>query len=192
MNEKEQRYSAGSGSGSLWLDLPNSVINPRTAPARATIESLRVQSSDTVVQGCLCFRQFDAAFPQPQPLLVPIVLLSLPSGGWTFFLQRPGAVAPFLQQRQTRQVFLKNLFVLPEERRRGIARELVKGAEAFARKEKAAAICLDVGRKNAAARELYLSCGFEEAERPGPVEGGVGGALLKSLGMGKRYMVKVL
>lgn len=87
-------------------------------------------------------------------------------------------------------MFLKNLFVLPEERRRGIARELVKGAEVFARKENAGTICLDVARKNAAARELYLGCGFEEAERPGPVEGGMGGALLKSLGMGKRYMVK--
>lgn len=89
-------------------------------------------------------------------------------------------------------MFLKNVFVLPEERRRGIARELVKGAEAFARKEKAAMICLDVGRKNAAGRDLYLSCGFEEAERPGPVEGGIGGILLKSIGMGKRYMVKTL
>ena len=96
------------------------------------------------------------------------------------------------QQQRTNQVFLKNLFVLPEERRRGIARELVKGAEAFARKEKAATVCLDVGRKNVAARDLYLSRGFEEAERPGPVEGGVGGALLKSFVMGKRYMVKSL
>lgn len=60
----------------------------------------------------------------------------------------------------------------------------------FARKEKAETVCLDVARKNAPARELYLSCGFEEVERPGPVEGGVGGALLKSLGMGKIYMVK--
>lgn len=92
-------------------------------------------------------------------------------------------------QRAT-QVFLKNLFVLPEERRRGIARELVRGAELFARKEKAATVCLDVARQNAPARELYSSCGFEEAERPGPVEGGMGGALLKSLGMGKRYMIK--
>lgn len=87
-------------------------------------------------------------------------------------------------------MFLKNLFVLPEERRRGIARQLVKGAEAFARKEKAATICLDVARTNTPARELYLSCGFEDVERPGPVEGGMGGALLKSLGMGKRYMIK--
>lgn len=87
-------------------------------------------------------------------------------------------------------MFLKNLFVLPDDRRRGIARELVKGAELFARKEKSGTICLDVARKNVAARELYYSCGFEEVERPGPVEGGIGGAFLKSLGMGKRYMVK--
>ncbi|CBJ25814.1 acetyltransferase [Ectocarpus siliculosus] len=88
------------------------------------------------------------------------------------------------------EVFLKNLFVLPERRRQGIARELVNGAEVFARQEKARTVCLDVARQNDAARELYLSCGFEEAERPGPIEGGMGGALLRSLGMGKKYMVK--
>lgn len=87
-------------------------------------------------------------------------------------------------------MFLKNLFVLPEDRRRGIARELVKGAELLARQEGAGTVCLDVARKNVAARELYCSCGFEEIERPGPVEGGMGGAFLKSLGMGKKYMVK--
>lgn len=87
-------------------------------------------------------------------------------------------------------MFLKNLFVLPEDRRRGIARELVKGAELFAREEKAGAVCLDVARKNEAARELYCRCGFEEIEKPGPVEGGLGGVFLRSLGMGKNYMVK--
>ncbi|CAN0257772.1 unnamed protein product [Ectocarpus sp. 12 AP-2014] len=88
------------------------------------------------------------------------------------------------------EVFLKNLFVLPERRRQGIARELVNGAEVFARQEKARTVCLDVARQNDAARGLYLSCGFEETERPGPIEGGMGGALLRSLGMGKKYMVK--
>lgn len=90
------------------------------------------------------------------------------------------------------RVFLKNLFVLPEQRRRGIARELVKGAEAFAKREKAGTVCLQVARNNAPARELYVSCGFEETEPPGPTEGGMGGALLKSLGMGKRYMAKAV
>lgn len=89
-------------------------------------------------------------------------------------------------------MFLKNLFVLPEERRRGIARELVKGAELFARKEKSGMVCLDVAPNNVAARQLYSSCGFEEVPRPGPVEGGIGGAFLKSLGMGKKYMVKIV
>ena len=88
------------------------------------------------------------------------------------------------------QVFLKNLFVLPEQRRRGIARKLVEGAEDFARKERAGVLCLQVDRKNKAARELYYSCGFEDVEPPGPVEGGFGGALLRALGMGKNFMVK--
>lgn len=88
------------------------------------------------------------------------------------------------------QVFLKNLFVLPEQRRRGIARKLVEGAEAFARKERAGVLCLQVDRKNSAARELYYSCGFEDVEPPGPVEGGLGGALLRALGMGKNFMAK--
>ena len=88
------------------------------------------------------------------------------------------------------QVFLKNLFVIPELRRRGIARKLVEGAEAFAKKEKAGVLCLQVDRKNVAARELYYTCGFDDVEPPGPIEGGLGGALLKALGMGKNFMAK--
>lgn len=94
------------------------------------------------------------------------------------------------EERPQPRLFLANLFVLPAQRRRGIARELVKAAEAFARKERADTVCLQVTRNNESARKLYFSCGFEEAEQPGPVEGGMGGVLLKSLGMGKRYMVK--
>lgn len=106
---------------------------------------------------------------------------------------RPGAKNQAQQRNlptERSQVFLKNLFVLPEQRRRGIARKLVEGAEEFARKERAGVLCLQVDRKNSAARDLYYSCGFEDMEPPGPVEGGLGGALLRALGMGKNFMVK--
>ena len=104
--------------------------------------------------------------------------------------QRPGDRAEEDQNTPRTRVFLKNVFVLPEHRRRGVARRLVKGAEEFARREGAEALCLQVDRDNAPARELYLACGFEEKEEPGPRENGWGGALLQSLGMGKLYMYK--
>lgn len=119
--------------------------------------------------------------------------------------KQPGVgVAKYVEARHTNQhteltttppkprVFLENLFVLPEHRRRGIARELIKGAEAYARKERAGVVCLQVARKNVGARELYQSCGFQEQERPGKAEFGMGGVLLRSLGMGKRYMAKIM
>lgn len=88
------------------------------------------------------------------------------------------------------RVFLKNLFVLPEHRRRGVAVRLVEEAEAFARREGAETLCLQVARKNAPAKKLYVACGFEEVESPGQEENGLGGLLLRSLGMGKIYMAK--
>lgn len=88
------------------------------------------------------------------------------------------------------RMFLSNLFVLPEHRRRGIARELVKGAEAFARRKGAEALCLEVESKNMAAMELYRSCSFQEKRQPRSTEGGMGDALLRSLGLGKRFMSK--
>lgn len=88
------------------------------------------------------------------------------------------------------RVFLKNLFVLPEHRRRGVAIRLVEEAEAFARRQGAEIICLQVARKNAPARKLYVACGFEEVETLGQEENGIGGLLLRSLGMGKIYMDK--
>lgn len=88
------------------------------------------------------------------------------------------------------RVFLKNLFVLPEHRRRGVAIRLVEEAEAFARRQGAETLRLQVARKNAPARKLYVACGFEELETPDQEENGIGGFLLRSLGMGKIYMAK--
>lgn len=104
----------------------------------------------------------------------------------------PGALDPATATSERCRVFLENLFVLPKHRRRGIARQLVVGAEAFAKKRGATAITLQVEAKNTPAIDLYRKCGFEEERGSGSQDEGLGGALLRSLGMGKRSMVKYI
>ncbi|CAN0065876.1 unnamed protein product [Phaeothamnion confervicola] len=76
--------------------------------------------------------------------------------------------------------------VLPEARRRGLARRLLAAAEEHARRRGAARCRLDVLVGNSAARQLYLSAGYEEE-----AVGGLG-FLAGQLGMGKVEMVKDL
>lgn len=83
-------------------------------------------------------------------------------------------------------VFLGNLFVLPEHRRQGIGRELVKGAEAFAKAKGAGTICMEVARSNASAMDLYRSCGFKERG----AGGSIGEVVMIALGMGNTQMTK--
>lgn len=87
------------------------------------------------------------------------------------------------------RLFLENLYVLPEHRRRGIARKLVEGAEAFARSRGAGTICMEVARSNDPALDLYRTCGYEAMGAVGGEET-LGETLMKILGMGNIYMSK--
>ena len=55
---------------------------------------------------------------------------------------------------------LNDVVVLPAARRRGIGRELLRAAEAFARERGAAVIRLEVMADNGEALELYETAGF--------------------------------
>src|SRR5262249_29257151 len=57
---------------------------------------------------------------------------------------------------------VKDMFVVPEERRKGHARALVQFAERQAQALGAARLELHVGRANEAAQQLYLQQGFTE------------------------------
>lgn len=92
-------------------------------------------------------------------------------------------------ERGSKQVFVENLFVLPEHRRMGVGRELVKGVEAFARSKGAKRIFMEVARSNTSAINLYRSCGYEAGGGVGG-EDTIGGMLMKMLGMGNIYMSK--
>lgn len=90
---------------------------------------------------------------------------------------------------RSKQVFVENLFVLPEHRGRGVGRELVKGVETFARSRGAKTIYMEVARSNTSAINLYRSCGYEAGGGVGG-EDTIGGMLMKILGMGNIYMSK--
>jgi len=53
-----------------------------------------------------------------------------------------------------------NVAVLPEMRRRGIAKALLEKAESIAREKGHDALCLEVRASNTPAKELYTSFGF--------------------------------
>lgn len=63
---------------------------------------------------------------------------------------------------------IQRIAVLPDARRRGIARELMAAMESFVKENQGEALTLEVRRGNEAARNLYKSCGFaKEAIRKG-------------------------
>jgi len=81
---------------------------------------------------------------------------------------------PAGQQRRTfgptlpKRLLIRNLWVSPEHRRRGIARQLMVEAEKLAtrRGEDEAMLCLEVDASNAAARGLYDDLGYVEFDAP--------------------------
>jgi ribosomal protein S18 acetylase RimI-like enzyme len=66
--------------------------------------------------------------------------------------------------RLTAYAYISDLAVLPEFRRLGLGKALLRTAEAFARKQGAAALSLNVLARNAMARAAYAAAGFREYE----------------------------
>ncbi len=62
-------------------------------------------------------------------------------------------------------VFVEAIYVLPEYRGQGIARELVTCAEKFAKEKGIKQLASDCLLDNTASELFHKSCGFEEAER---------------------------
>ena len=68
----------------------------------------------------------------------------------------------FSSVRLARTWILNDLYVLPTNRRGGVARVLMDAAADFARADGAAGIALETSRDNAAARALYRAAGWQE------------------------------
>lgn len=68
----------------------------------------------------------------------------------------------FSSVRLARIWILNDLFVLPQMRRRGVARRLLDAAADFAREDGAAWIQLETARDNEAARATYRAAGWRE------------------------------
>ena len=60
---------------------------------------------------------------------------------------------------------IEEVFVLPEVRRKGIAKELILKAIAFLKEQKIDRVLLEVREGNTPARKLYERCGFSEINR---------------------------
>lgn len=62
-------------------------------------------------------------------------------------------------------VFIESIYVLPEYRKMGIARELIKTAEEFAKEKGILQIASDCLIDNIDSELFHKSCGFKETER---------------------------
>lgn len=79
-------------------------------------------------------------------------------------LQWEGSVAGFIVGSEVAGEWeLENVAVIPEMRRRGLGKQLMKGFEAELLKSNAHLVSLEVRRSNSEARALYEMFGFEIA-----------------------------
>ena len=70
---------------------------------------------------------------------------------------------PMYSSVQTARIWVLNdLYVIPEERRHGAAKALLKAAIDYARDDGASRLQLETGRRNEAARALYRDAGWQE------------------------------
>jgi len=67
----------------------------------------------------------------------------------------------FASLKLSRNWILNDLYVCPEERRKGIARDLIEESKAFARDLGADMLTVTTTEENMAAKALYLSAGFK-------------------------------
>ena len=88
-----------------------------------------------------------------------VVLLAERDGAAIGFTQ----LYPMYSSVQTARIWVLNdLYVVPERRRHGVARALLKAAEAFGKDDGAAFIVLETTRDNETARALIRGAGWRE------------------------------
>ena len=92
-----------------------------------------------------------------------MVLVARRGAGMVGFVQ---LYPMFSSVRLARTWILNDLYVLPTNRRGGVARALMDAAADFARADGAAGISLETTRDNAPARALYRAAGWHEDATP--------------------------
>jgi ribosomal protein S18 acetylase RimI-like enzyme len=90
-----------------------------------------------------------------------VLLAQRPDGEAVGFVQ---LYPTFSSLRAARVFVLYDLFVVPEARRDGVARQLMEAAVAAAREAGAVALTLQTARTNLAAQRLYESLGWKRDE----------------------------
>jgi ribosomal protein S18 acetylase RimI-like enzyme len=140
----------------------------------------RAEPSDAVVIGRL-LHDFNAEFREPTPppeTIAERMRELLPGGEPAVLLAEPGpsglAVLRFRAgiYDGAPECYLAELYVVPEQRGRGIGRSLMESALDLARAEGAAYMDLGTSEADVAARGLYESLGFSRrgGKPDGPLE----------------------
>jgi ribosomal protein S18 acetylase RimI-like enzyme len=116
--------------------------------------------------------EFDEPTPGPQAVAERVSTL-LADGEITVLLAGAGPVGLAVLRfrpslwKNTLDCYLEELYVVPDQRGRGIGRALMDPAIELAREEGAADMSLGTGEDDLAARSLYESLGFSNRESNG-------------------------
>lgn len=136
---------------------------------KTTVRQAQVEDVDALVPLFDAYRQF---YDQPSDLTrarnwlrariganESVVMLAECEGRAIGFSQ----LYPMYSSVQTARIWVLNdLYVVPEARRHGAARALLKAAIEYARDDGASRLQLETGRRNEAARALYRDAGWQE------------------------------
>ncbi len=136
---------------------------------KTTVRRAELEDVDALVPLFDAYRQF---YDQPSDLTrarnwlrariganESVVLLAERDGQAIGFAQ----LYPMYSSVQTASIWVLNdLYVMPEERRHGAAKALLKAAIEYARNDGASRLQLETGRRNEAARALYRDAGWQE------------------------------
>jgi ribosomal protein S18 acetylase RimI-like enzyme len=90
--------------------------------------------------------------------------IRMPFWRWPRVLRHLRASSVVTPMPPSDALYVDALAVVPDMRRQGIARELLRCAETMAIERRCTGVALDTGLQNTAARALYESYGFEERD----------------------------
>lgn len=91
-------------------------------------------------------------------------LVCLPDGKAVAFAE--AALRPYVNGCETSQVaFLEGIYVEPEYRKRGLARQLVTEVEDWAHKQGCSEFASDIHEDNQDSHAMHLALGFQETKR---------------------------
>jgi aminoglycoside 6'-N-acetyltransferase I len=144
-------------------------MNPRPVELADEAEWLRMRAAlwpdEELEASTRTVRQF-LATPDapPDPTLHAVLVCPRATGGLCGFVEL--SIRPYAEGCETNRVgYIEGWYVDPDMRQRGIGRQLIAAAEAWARGQGCAEMASDADLDNTASQQAHQRLGYSEVER---------------------------